>query len=125
MSAFGSAEGRGTLPAIFRGLLGEPIAVERLGGFLSWRTLNFMPILLGGWSIATLSGSLAGEARRGSLDLLLATPRSRIAVALGKVGGHVVAVGVAALLLPGEDLSSPPPQPARTTRTVARTPRRR
>ena len=87
------------LPPIFRGLLGEPIGVERLGGFLSWRTLNFMPILLGGWSIASLSGSLAGDARRGSLDLLLATPRSRTSVALSKVAAHVVAVGVAALLI--------------------------
>ncbi len=87
------------LPPIFRGMLGEPIAVETLGGFLSWRTLNFMPILLGAWSIAALSGALAGEARRGSLDLLLATPRSRTSVALQKVAAHVVAVGAATLLI--------------------------
>ena len=87
------------LPPIFRGLLGEPIAVERLGGFLSWRTLSFMPILLGAWSIASLSGSLAGEARRGSLDLLLGMPRSRTAVALGKAAAHVAAVGVASLVV--------------------------
>jgi ABC-2 type transport system permease protein len=87
------------LPPVFRGMLGEPIAVETLGGFLSWRTLNFLPVLLGAWSINALSGLLAGEARRGSLDLLLATPRSRTSVALQKVAAHAVAVGIATLLI--------------------------
>jgi ABC-2 type transport system permease protein len=87
------------LPVAFRGLLGEPYSIEKLGGFLSWRTLNFMPVLLGGWSVAALSGTLAGEAARGSLDLVLATPRSRTSVALQKALAHVTAVLVAATLI--------------------------
>jgi ABC-2 type transport system permease protein len=87
------------LPVIFRGLLGEPINVGTLGGFLSWRTLNIVPLILGAWSIVALSGSLVAEARRGSLDLVLATPRDRLSVALQKAAAHVVAMGVAALLI--------------------------
>jgi ABC-2 type transport system permease protein len=87
------------LPPIFRGLLGEPINIEKLGGFLSWRTLNFMPILLGAWSIATLSGTLAAEARRGSLDLLATTPRSRLSIAIQKGSAHALAVGIATLVV--------------------------
>ncbi len=99
---FGTAAARaqlaalpGQLPPMFRGLLGEPINVGTLGGFLSWRTLNFMALIVGAWSIVALSGTLAGEAARGSLDLVVATPRPRISVAAQKAAGHVAAVAVA------------------------------
>ena len=59
-----------SLPPVFQGLLGEPIHIETLGGFLSWRVGNFLPILLGLWSVIALSGTLAGEAASGSLDLV-------------------------------------------------------
>ena len=58
------------LPLALRGLLGEPINLETLGGFLSWRVGNFLPVLLGLWPVIALSGMLAGEAAKGSLDLL-------------------------------------------------------
>ena len=80
-SEFGTAEARATmatlpeqLPAILRGLLGEPINLGTLGGFLSWRTLNFVPIMLGVWSIVALSGTIATEARSGSMDLVASSP---------------------------------------------------
>lgn len=87
------------LPPMFRGLLGEPINVATMGGFLSWRTLNFMTLVMGAWSIVALSGTLATEAIRGSLDLVAATPRPRVSVALQKAAGHVAAVAVAMLVL--------------------------
>jgi len=89
------------LPPMFRGLLGEPINVATMGGFLSWRTLNFMALIMGAWSIVALSGTLATEAIRGSLDLVAATPRRRMSIALQKALGHVAAVGVAMVLLAG------------------------
>jgi ABC-2 type transport system permease protein len=79
----------GALPAMFRGLLGEPINIETLPGFLSWRAVGFMPVVLGMWSIAALSGVLAGEASRGTLEILLSTPISRRSVALQKFAAHV------------------------------------
>ena len=87
------------LPLAVRGLLGEPINLETMGGFLSWRVGNFLPIMLGLWPVLALSGTLAGEAAKGSLDLLASTPHSRRAIALEKLAGHVTAVVVAMLIL--------------------------
>ena len=87
------------LPLALRGLLGEPINLETMGGFLSWRVGNTLPVLLGLWSVLALSGTLAGEAAKGSLDLLASTSRSRRTIALQKLGGHLTALTFAMLIL--------------------------
>ncbi len=86
------------LPQALRGLLGDPIRIETLGGFLSWRVGNVLPVVFGMWSVLALSGTLAGEAGRGSLDLLASTPHSRRSIALQKLAGHLTAL-VAAMLI--------------------------
>lgn len=86
------------LPQALRGLLGDPIRIETLGGFLSWRVGNVLPVVFGMWSVLALSGTLAGEAGKGSLDLLASTPHSRRSIALQKVAGHLTAL-VAAMLI--------------------------
>ena len=88
-----------SLPAVFRGLLGDPINIDTLGGWISFRVGNVMPLMLGLWSVLALSGTLAGEAAKGSLDLLASTPASRRSIALQKVLGHVVAVTFAMVIL--------------------------
>lgn len=109
------------LPPILRGLLGEPINILTLGGFLSWRTLNFVPLMLGIWSIVALSGTIATEARRGSLDVIASAPISRARVAVHKGAAHLVSMALACLVigvvawlgtvafasLPGDELSLP------------------
>jgi ABC-2 type transport system permease protein len=91
----------GALPAMIRGLLGEPINVDRLGGFISWRIANFLPIMVGLWSVLALSGTLASEASRGSLELLATTPISRSRLAAEKVAAHLVGLALAILLMTG------------------------
>jgi ABC-2 type transport system permease protein len=107
------------LPPAIRGLLGEPINLDTLGGFVSWRVGNFLPVMLGLWPVLALSGTLAGEAAKGSLDLLASTPHSRPSIALEKLAGHVTAVVIAMAILalaifgvgqafarlPGDDIS--------------------
>ena len=88
-----------SLPPALRGLLGQPINLETMGGFLSWRVGNTLPVLLGLWPVIALSGTLAGEAAKGSLDLLASTPQARRTIALEKLAGHVTAVTLAMLLL--------------------------
>ena len=88
-----------SLPLALRGLLGEPINLDTMGGFLSWRVGNTLPVLLGLWPVIALSGTLAGEAAKGSLDLLASTPQGRRTIALEKLAGHVTAVVLAMLLL--------------------------
>jgi ABC-2 type transport system permease protein len=90
-----------SLPLALRGLLGDPIDIEHMGGFLSWRIGNTLPSIFGLWSVIALSGTLAGEAGKGSLDLLLSTPQGRASVALQKLAGHVVAVAVAMAIFAG------------------------
>ena len=55
----------GSLPAVFRGLLGAPINIDTLGGLISFRAGNFLPVMLGLWPVIALSGTLAGEAAKG------------------------------------------------------------
>ncbi len=87
------------LPPVFQGMLGEPIHIELLGGFLSWRILNFLPVMLGIWSIVALSGTLAGELGRGSIDMLASAPVSRARLAIQKLSGYLAALFVTTLIL--------------------------
>ncbi|MBI2762780.1 MAG: ABC transporter permease subunit [Chloroflexi bacterium] len=87
------------LPEIFQGMLGKPIAIDTLGGFLSWRTFGFLPVMIGIWSVVVLSGTLAGELSRGSLDAIAAGPISRRRLALEKLGSHLVALAAVVLIL--------------------------
>jgi ABC-2 type transport system permease protein len=105
-SDFGTVEARKVfiasltaLPPAVRGLLGEPINLDTLGGFVSWRVGNFLPVMLGLWPVLALSGTLAGEAAKGSLDLLASTPHSRPSIALEKLAGHLTAVVFAMAIL--------------------------
>lgn len=111
--------GMTALPIALRGLLGEPINIDTLGGFISWRVGNTLPVILGLWSVIALSGTLAGEAAKGSLDLLASTPQSRRSIALQKLGGHLTALtaamvvfalltwvtGIAFAVLPGDEIA--------------------
>ena len=85
-------DGLTALPPALRGLLGEPINLDTMGGFLSWRVGNFLPVMLGLWPVIALSGTIAGEAAKGSLDLLASTPQARRTIAIEKLAGHITAV---------------------------------
>lgn len=87
------------LPPIFQGMLGEPIHIETLGGFVSWRIFNFIPVMLGIWSVVFLSGTLAGELARGSLEFVAATPVARRRLAIQKLLAFIAALALAVLIL--------------------------
>lgn len=87
------------LPPVLRGLYGDPVRVDTLGGFISWHYGAYFALLAGLWCILALSSTLAGEARRGSLEFALATPLSRRIVAIEKIAGHLAALVVAMALL--------------------------
>ncbi len=77
----------GDMPPMLRGMYGDPVNVDTLGGFISWHYGAYFALLAGLWSILALSSTLAGEARRGSLEFAVATPRSKRSIALEKVAG--------------------------------------
>ncbi len=83
------------VPPILQGLAGKVVNVGTLGGYLQYKYGFFFPIIISFWSILALSGTLAGEATRGSLEFVLAAATSRRRVALEKVAGHVLMLAVA------------------------------
>jgi ABC-2 type transport system permease protein len=88
-----------SVPPILQGLAGRPINVETLGGYVNYKYGTFFPLVASLWSILALSGTLASEARRGSLDLVAAAPISRRRIALEKLFGHIVPLTVAMVVV--------------------------
>ena len=78
----------GASPAL-RGLVGNPVNVGTIGGYVLWKYGPVFLYVAGLWSIMALSGTLAAEARRGSLDIVAASPFGRRRLALEKVAAHL------------------------------------
>jgi ABC-2 type transport system permease protein len=105
-STFGTPEARRevvslsvSLPPIILGLYGgtqENLAT--LGGFANWRFGFIFFMVPAVWSLLALSSTLVSEARRGSMDMIAATPLSRRSIALQKVGAHFVAMSLVMVL---------------------------
>ncbi len=86
------------LPAIFTGLYGgSAISADTIGGFTNWRYGLIFFLMPGIWSLMALSGTLVAEMRRGSMDLVAASPITRARIAVEKVGAHVAAMTIAML----------------------------
>ncbi len=105
-TAYGSPEMRqeianlvATVPPVMAGMAGNPVNVDTIGGFITWKYGPFFALLVGLWSILALSGTLAGEARRGSLDFVAASPFGKRRVALEKLAAHVTVVGLSMAFL--------------------------
>ncbi|MDL2334801.1 MAG: hypothetical protein QFC55_02055 [Chloroflexota bacterium] len=88
------------LPPIIAGLAGKVTDnIGTMGGYLQYKYGTFIPILLSLWSILALSGTLASETQRGSMDILAATGKPRRTIALQKLAGHIVPLTIALLVL--------------------------
>ena len=83
------------VPPILAGLAGKVVNVETLGGYLQYKYGTFFPIIVSLWSILALSGTLAAEARRGSLEFVAAGPVTRRRIALEKLFGHILVLAIA------------------------------
>ena len=88
-----------TVPPVIAGMAGNPVKVDTLGGFITYKYGPFFALLAGLWSIMALSGTLAGEARRGSLDFIAAAPFGKRRIALEKLAAHVTAMALSMALL--------------------------
>src|SRR4051794_17078670 len=55
----------------------EPVAITTAAGYVTWKVVASLPVMLGIWA-ARAGGRLGRYAEeRGSLDVILSTPRSR------------------------------------------------
>ena len=107
------------LPPVLAGLAGKVVNVGTMGGYLQYKYGTFFPLVLTMWSILALSGTLAGEAQRGSLEFLASTGKTRRRIALEKLAGHIVPLSFVLLItflsiviagstyatLPGDEIS--------------------
>jgi ABC-2 type transport system permease protein len=107
------------VPPILQGMAGKVVNVGTLGGYLQYKYGVFFPLVVSLWSILALSGTLAGEAQRGSLEFVRATGKTRRRVAIEKLSGHILMLGVAVVVamiaiaiagsafatLPGDEIS--------------------
>ena len=105
-SAYGTVEARREIalllenvPPIMAGMAGPIVKPETMGGFLTYKYGPFFAFLAGLWSILALSNTLAGEARRGSLDFVAAAPFGKRRIALEKLAAHLTAMGVSMVFL--------------------------
>jgi ABC-2 type transport system permease protein len=79
----------GGMPYDLVNLFGKPVDLGTLGGYMSWKYGATFALGTALWSILALSGTLAGEARRGSLDLVAAAPFGKRRIALEKLAAHL------------------------------------
>jgi ABC-2 type transport system permease protein len=105
-SAYGTAEARreiaalvSSLPTIIAGIAGPVVKPDTMGGFLTYKYGPFFAFIASMWSILALSSTLAGEARRGSLDFVAAAPYGKRRIALEKLGAHVTAMALSMAFL--------------------------
>lgn len=68
-------------------LMGDKVGT--LGGYITFKYGLIFAIGVALWSVMALSGTLAGEARRGSLDFVAATPFGKRRIAVEKVAAHL------------------------------------
>lgn len=107
------------VPPILQGMAGKVVNVGTLGGYLQYKYGVFFPLVVSLWSILALSGTLAGETQRGSLEFVAATGRSRRRVAFEKLSAHILMLGLVVVVafasiaiagsafatLPGDEIS--------------------
>ncbi len=98
---FGTPESRlemvaliNAVPPILAGLAGPVVNVGTMGGYLQYKYGTFFPLLLSLWTVLALSGTLAAEARRGSLEFVATTGISRRRTALEKLGAHLTGLAI-------------------------------
>ena len=78
-------------------LLGTKVGT--LGGYVTYKYGIVFALGAAIWSILALSGTLAGEARRGSLDFVAAAPFGKRRIGLEKLAAHLVLLWLAMLIL--------------------------
>ena len=82
-------------------LLGPKLGT--LGGYMSWKYGALFGLGTALWSILALSGTLAGEVGRGSLDFVAAGPFGKRRIALEKLAAHLtmlwLAMGFVAIMI--------------------------
>jgi ABC-2 type transport system permease protein len=79
----------GGIPAQMVNFFGKPVGLGTLGGYVTWKYGLTFVFAVSLWSMLGLSSTLAGEASRGSLDIVATTPFGKRRIAIEKVAAHL------------------------------------
>jgi len=88
-----------SMPPVLLGLTGKIHNVDTLGGYMTFKYGPYFIFIAGLWSIMALSGTLAGEAKRGVLEFVATTPHGKRQIALEKLGAHLTVMTLAMFVL--------------------------
>jgi putative exporter of polyketide antibiotics len=82
-------------------LLPLPRELDTLAGYLDWRGIGFMPVVLGFWAVVAASGAGRGDEERGLVELWLSTGASRLHLSVARLAGFaaVAAFSIAVMLV--------------------------
>ncbi len=93
----------GSMPAQMVNLFGNTTLMGAklgtLGGYVTWKYGATFALGTALWSILALSGTLAGEAARGSLDLVATSPFGKRRIAVEKLAAHLTMLWLAVAIL--------------------------
>lgn len=78
---------------------GETVDLTSPGGYVTFKTMGFLPLILGVWTILAGARMTRGEEESGALDILLTTPQSRARIISQKALALATATGLISLLL--------------------------
>src|SRR5262249_4145829 len=108
----GTAAGRAALTELVGAFSwnAAPIAVDTAAGYATWKIGVFI-LMMAIWPLLAGSRMLRGEEERGSLDVLLSTPRRRVRVAVEKLGHGDGAARYGTADRPGDLRGQPAVQP--------------
>jgi ABC-2 type transport system permease protein len=105
-TVFPTPEARGEINALIGGMppemvnfFGKPVQLGTLGGYLTWKYGLSFVLFTTLWSILALSSTLAGEAAKGSLDLVAVTPFGKRRIALEKLAAHITMLTLAVVIM--------------------------
>ena len=73
--------------------------VGTLGGYITFKYGLIFAMGVALWSIFALSGTLAGEARRGSLDIVATSPFGKRRIAIEKLAAHLTLLVLAMVIM--------------------------
>jgi ABC-2 type transport system permease protein len=89
----------GGMPPEMVTFFGKPVALGTFGGYLTWKYGLVFVLLTAIWSILALSSTIAGEASRGSLDIVATGPFGKRRIALEKLAAHLTMMALALAVL--------------------------
>ena len=93
----------GSMPASMVNLFGNATLMGAklgtFGGYFTWKYGSLFILGVALWSIFALSGTLAGEAARGSLDFVAAAPFGKRRIALEKLAAHFTVLWVSMAII--------------------------